>query len=77
MTFGEKLRTLREVRGFSKTDLAAAIGFTRRSIYNWECDRNCPKSIAVLEELSHMLSVDPSYWWEDCFPVERKQRGSL
>lgn len=63
MTFGEKLRTLREERGFTRTDLAAATGYARRSIYNWEQDRNLPKSIAIHKVLSRVLRVDLSYWW--------------
>lgn len=63
MTFGEKLRTLREERGFTRTDLAAATGYARRSIYNWERDRNLPKSIAIHKVLSRVLRVDLSYWW--------------
>lgn len=64
MTFGEKLRTLREERGFTRTDLAAATGYARRSIYNWEQDRNLPKSIAIHEVLSRVLRVELSYWWD-------------
>lgn len=63
MTFGEKLRNLREERGFSQTDLAGITGFTRRSIYNWERDRMRPKNIATLEVLSQALGVDLTYWW--------------
>ena len=63
MTFGEKLRTLREERGFTRTDLAAATGYARRSIYNWEQDRNLPKSIAIHKVLSRVLRVELSYWW--------------
>lgn len=64
MTFGEKLRTLREERGYTRTDLAAATGYARRSIYNWEQDINLPKSIAIHKILSRVLRVDLSYWWE-------------
>ena len=64
MTFGEKLRVLREKRSFSQTDLAAITGFTRRSIYNWERDKNHPKNIATLEALSQALEVDLTYWWD-------------
>lgn len=64
MTFGEKLRALREERGYTRTDLAAATGFARRSIYNWEQDRNLPKSIATHKVLSRVLRVDLSYWWD-------------
>ena len=60
MTFGEKLRTLREERGFTRTDLAAATGYARRSIYNWEQDRNLPKSIAIHKVLSRVLRVELS-----------------
>ena len=63
MTFGEKLRTLREERGYTRTDLAAATGYARRSIYNWEQDRHLPKSIAIHKVLSRVLRVDLSYWW--------------
>mgnify|MGYP000911454879 CR=1 FL=1 len=62
MTFGEKLRFLREVRGLSKTELAIATGFSRRSIYNWEAGKRQPKSLAVLTTLGVVLGVDLGYW---------------
>lgn len=55
MTFGEKLRNLREERGFSQTDLAGITGFTRRPVYNWERDKKHPKNIATLEQ--HKIDV--------------------
>ncbi|WP_276675035.1 helix-turn-helix domain-containing protein [Selenomonas artemidis] len=62
MSLGEKLRTLREKRCMTQTDLAAATGLARRSIYNWEKGKSMPKNIGVLELLSHALHVDLQYW---------------
>ena len=62
MSFGEKLRTLREKRCMTQTDLAAATGLARRSIYNWEHGKSMPKNLGVLELLSRALRADLQYW---------------
>lgn len=60
MSFGEKLRFIRESRRITRTDLCARTGFSRRSIYNWENDLYPPRNYKALETLGVALSVDPA-----------------
>ena len=41
-SFGSVLKQYRSKGGFTKTDVAEAIGVTRNTYYNWELDRNKP-----------------------------------
>lgn len=39
---GEKLMKLRKKRGLSQQEVAAALGVTRQTVSNWECDQGAP-----------------------------------
>lgn len=39
---GEKLMKLRKKRGMSQQDVATALGVTRQTVSNWECDQAAP-----------------------------------
>ncbi|HEV3438396.1 MAG TPA: helix-turn-helix transcriptional regulator [Gemmata sp.] len=57
MTFAEKLRELRDAKGFSETKLAELSGLTFGSIHNYGMGRRTPSYPAVLQ-LSRALGVD-------------------
>ena len=39
---GEKLMKLRKKRGMSQQEVASALGVTRQTVSNWECDQGAP-----------------------------------
>ena len=42
MTLGQKIKSLRESRGLSKTDLSKRVDCPNRNIHHWEHDRHQP-----------------------------------
>jgi len=42
MTFGENLKTLRNSRSISQTDLAAQLGYSFQNISKWERNESLP-----------------------------------
>lgn len=60
MTFGEKLKKVRESQNLSQTQLAEKIGTIQQSIYKYEIDKVTP-SITVLEKIANALDVSADY----------------
>lgn len=56
----ERLRNLREARGYTQDDLAELIGTTRLQIYRWESGKHDPPSEAVAA-LAKVLGVSSDY----------------
>lgn len=56
MTFGSKIRALRESRGMTQDDLAAALYVTRTAVSKWENDRGYP-NIDSLKTLANFFGV--------------------
>jgi DNA-binding XRE family transcriptional regulator len=58
MLIGEKLKELREAKGWNRATLAGAVGVSEGTIHNWERNRFGPsmssalKLCAVLDELA-------------------------
>ena len=57
MTFSEKIRNARTVRGLSQKDLAAATGITERTIQNYETGASLPKKRDTYARLASALGV--------------------
>ncbi|WP_462393872.1 helix-turn-helix domain-containing protein [Mitsuokella multacida] len=62
ISFGRRLAVLRELRGYSRLDLAIQIGVDRRTIYNWEHNRTIPKNYDGLLQLCKALQVPITFW---------------
>ncbi len=60
MTFGERLRKLRQDKGLSQPQLAAEIGITKQAISNYEKDLFSP-SLSVLKEIALTLHCSADY----------------
>ncbi len=58
MSFGKNLRILRKRNRLSQIDLAAIIGITERTIYNYETGQKVPKQ-STLVQLADVLGVTP------------------
>ena len=65
MTFGEKIRELRNAKGWSQTQLAEAAGVSLRTVRGWEKEGRYPKKRELYQKLSEVLDCDPSYLMSD------------
>jgi transcriptional regulator with XRE-family HTH domain len=57
---GERIRAVRRRAGLSLDRFAAALGFSRRALINWEQNVGEPP-IAVLAKLRQLYDVDPEW----------------
>ncbi len=60
MTFGERLKNLREQRNVSQKDLAKLIGVSQTVISSYECDKSKPKFehiVPIAQSLNISLNV--------------------
>jgi transcriptional regulator with XRE-family HTH domain len=55
-TFGQRLRRIRKLRGFTQVELAEAIGSSQRAICSYEQDRTAPPA-HLLPKLAQALSL--------------------
>ena len=53
---GEKLMKLRKKRGMSQQEVASALGVTRQTVSNWECDQGAP-SLDKAADLARLYGV--------------------
>lgn len=65
MTFGEKVRSLREARGLSQTDLGNLVGASLRTVRNWEVDGVYPKKREVYAALADVFNCEVNYLLTD------------
>ncbi|MCE4958071.1 helix-turn-helix transcriptional regulator [Macrococcoides caseolyticum] len=56
MTFGEKIKTEREKRGWSQDQFAERILVSRQSVSKWETNKNYP-SIEILIDISDLFKI--------------------
>ena len=56
----EKIKSLREAKGWTQADLARKLGITRNGVNSWEQGLSMP-SPACLVDLARVLSVSTDY----------------
>lgn len=56
MTFGSKLRQLREARGMTQTDLARILGVSPKAVSKWEANRMEPRP-PMVAKIAQALGV--------------------
>jgi transcriptional regulator with XRE-family HTH domain len=59
-SIGERIRAVRQKAGLSLDRFAAALGYSRRALINWEQNAAEPP-IAVLAKLRQLFDVDPEW----------------
>ncbi|MCK9403909.1 MAG: helix-turn-helix domain-containing protein [Chitinophagaceae bacterium] len=64
MTFGKKIREIREEKSISQTDLAQVLGTNHSLIGKYEKDEVKP-SIDVIKKLAEALGTTPGYLLDD------------
>lgn len=57
MTFAERLRRLREQRGYTQAELAEAAGVTPRTVQYYESGKRYPSSLAIAVKLAELLGT--------------------
>lgn len=74
-TIGERIRAVRQKTGLSLDRFAAALGYSRRALINWEQNASEPP-IGLLAKLRRLYDVDPEWvvMGEDLVP--QTQYGS-
>lgn len=60
LTFGEKLRNLREEKELNQTELGKRLGITQRKLSYLECGR-CEPSIADIKTICMFFGVSADY----------------
>ena len=68
-TLGNKLRDVREERGFSQRELAQRAGISTNAVSLIERDENSP-SVSTLQSLAMALNIKMSYFFNDDEPVQ-------
>lgn len=75
MTFGEKLRLLREERGMTLSEFGKLLGTSKQVISRYERDENTPK-ITTVQQWASKLNVTLEYLTDDgTAPAEPKPSG--
>ena len=61
MKFGEKVRELRNRRGWSQEELAKRVGRSKRTIVNYESCNYYPNQREIYKQLAELFEVDQNY----------------
>lgn len=70
MGFGERLKELREQKGFSQKEFAQKVNVSPSAISQFESGRNFPKS-TVLVNILNILECDANYLFQDYFTLKK------
>ena len=60
MTFGKRLKRLRESQGLTQVDLASKVGVTDKAVSTWENDVFIPR-MGTIEKLAYFFGVKKSF----------------
>lgn len=69
MTFGEKIRNARKIKGLTQKQLADKIGAKHNSISDWENDKNKPDPDTI-ELICGILEMTPNYLLDRVYDCE-------
>lgn len=61
MTFGEKVRNLRQKCGLSQEQLAEKTGVTKRTVRGWETESRYPRRMEIYDSLAQALGCSAEY----------------
>ena len=61
MTFGEKIKTLRNEKGWSQDELAKKLGVNRRAISCYEHGTSYPRTMERYQQLAELFGVEVNY----------------
>lgn len=61
MTFGEKVKTLRNQKGWTQEELAKMLGLNKRTVIAYEQGENYPRKRTIYYTLAELFEVDVNY----------------
>lgn len=65
MTFGDKLRNLREKHNLSQTELAKILGVSMRTIQNYEASKGLPRTTDTVYKICEAFDLPADYLISD------------
>lgn len=65
MTFGDKLKELREKHKLSQTELASMLGISMRTIQNYEASRGLPRTTSTVSKICEIFNLPADYLMND------------
>ena len=69
MSFGDRLKEARDLKGYSRTELALKLNITTSAISNYENGVSSPKE-EILLRIFDVLEVEPNFLFQDSFSKE-------
>ncbi len=76
MNIGDRIQTLRKLRGISQEELADKIGVSRQSVSKWESEQSTPDLVKVIL-LSDFFETTTDYLLKGIEPAKRQSENSL
>lgn len=61
MTFGDKVKTLRNQKGWTQEELAKMLGLSKRTVIAYEQGENYPRKRTIYHTLAELFGVDVNY----------------
>lgn len=61
MTFGNKLKDLREKHNLSQTELASMLGVSMRTIQNYEASKGLPRTTSTVSKICEIFNLPADY----------------
>lgn len=76
MSFGKKLKKLREEKKITQEELANILGLTGKTISNYEVKGLKPRKIEIYEKLADFFEIDINYLLtpQDCFIINTSEK---
>lgn len=71
MSFANRMREIRELRGITQKDLATKIGVGNTAISNYEKGISFPNT-DILYKIFDALDIDPNFLFQDDVPILKK-----
>ena len=72
MTFGEKVKSLREKQGWTQKELAERLHVSMRTVVSYERGQSYPKQRRMYTTMANLFSVDVNYLY-----TEREEESLL
>ncbi len=61
MTFGNKLKALREKHSLSQTELAEKLGISMRTVQNYEASKSLPRTTGIVSKICEIFNLPADY----------------